>query len=158
MTHRTADLVDAYEDSLQSCEIQFRSFGARASFHGPIRTVRCHEDNALLKHTLSEAGEGAVLVVDGHGSLRTALVGDVIAGLAFKHGWAGLVLWGAVRDSVALAHIDLGIKALGTNPKKSAKTGAGQVDAPLSFGGAQFTPGAWLYADEDGIVVSAARL
>lgn len=158
MTIRTADLIDAHEATLQSCETQFRQFGARHSFNGPIRTVRCQEDNALLKQVLSTPGNGAVLVVDGHGSLRTALVGDMIAGLAEKNGWMGLVINGAIRDSVAIKALDLGVKALGTNPRKSAKTGAGEADVPVTFGGCTFTPGHWLFSDEDGIVVSAEAI
>ena len=154
----TSDLVDAHEASLQSCALPFRQFGGRARFHGPVRTLRTFEDNARLKALVSTPGDGAVLIVDGGGSLRAALIGDVIAGLAHDNGWAGLILWGAVRDSVALATIDIGIKALGTNPWKSGKTGAGQVDGPVCFGGATFRAGDWVYSDEDGIVVSPVRL
>lgn len=158
MAHATADLIDAHEATLQSCDIQFRSFGARTAFHGPIRTLKCFQDNALLKRTLGEDGQGAVLVIDGGGSLHTALVGDMLAGLAQQQGWAGLVVWGVVRDSVALADVDIGIKALGTNPRRAGKTGAGELDIPVEFGGTVFTPGAWLYADEDGIVVNPDQI
>ena len=156
--YATADLVDAHEASVQSCNLQFRDFGGRARFHGRIRTVRCHQDNALLKRVLSEPGEGCVLVIDGGGSLHTALVGDLIAGLGVTNGWAGLVVHGAIRDSVAIGGLDLGVKALGTNPRKSRKTGAGEADVPVAFGGVTFDPGAYLYGDEDGILVSAAAL
>ena len=128
-------------------------FGGRRRFSGPIRTVACFQDNALVKKVLSEPGNGAVLVVDGGGSLHTALVGDLIAGLAQEHGWAGLVVNGAVRDTEALGALDLGIKALGSNPRKSAKLAAGEVDVPVRFGGATFRPGRHLYSDEDGVVV-----
>jgi regulator of ribonuclease activity A len=158
MSFKTADLVDAHSDVVKSCEAQFRQYGGRVRFHGPIRTVKSTEDNALLKQTLSTAGDGAVLVVDGSGSLRSALVGDIIAALGQKNGWAGLVLWGAVRDTVALGGIDIGIKALGSNPWRSSKSGTGQVDVPVSFGGVEFRPGYWLYSDEDGILVSSRRL
>jgi len=154
----TADLVDAHADDVRSCSVQFRQFGGRARFFGPVRTLKTFEDNALIKATLSSPGAGAVLVVDGHASLRCALVGDVIAGLALQNGWAGLVIWGAVRDSVALGSLDLGIKALGTNPCKSAKHGTGVVDVPVSFGGVEFRPGEWLYSDEDGVLLSARAL
>ncbi len=120
--------------------------------------MKTFEDNALIKQVLSTPGDGAVLVVDGSGSLRCALVGDGIAGLGQQNGWAGLVIWGAVRDTAALARLDLGLKALGSNPWKSGKTGAGLADVPVSFGGLTFRPGDWLYSDEDGIVVSACRL
>ncbi|WP_017596532.1 ribonuclease E activity regulator RraA [Nocardiopsis potens] len=154
----TADLIDEHGDALQSCELQFRSFGGRSAFHGPIATIKCHEDNALVKEQLNQPGEGWVLVVDGGGSLRTALMGDMIAAAAEKNGWAGVVINGAVRDVAALAGLDLGVKALGSNPRKSAKSGAGLLDAPVAFGGVVFTPEAWLYSDEDGILVSEQRL
>ena len=150
----TADLIDQHGDSLQSCDLQFRQFGGRKGFSGRIRTVRCHQDNVLVRNVLSEPGEGQVLVVDGGGSLHTSLVGDVIAGLAQGNGWAGLVVNGAVRDVVALGGLAIGLKALGSNPRKSAKAGAGEVDVPVSFGGVHFEPGAYLYSDEDGIVVA----
>jgi regulator of ribonuclease activity A len=153
MEFRTADLVDEHGEALQSCDLQFRQFGGRSRFHGPIRTVECFQDNLLVKQVLSEPGAGAVLVVDGAGSLHTALVGDLIAGLARDNGWAGVVVNGAVRDVAALRDLDVGIKALGSNPRKSAKEGAGQVDLPVTFGGATFRPGRHLYSDEDGVVV-----
>ena len=158
MTFATADLVDAHEDRLHSCSLQFRSYGGRRTFGGPIRTVRTFEDNTLVKQVLSTPGRGAVLVIDGGGSLGRALVGDVIAGLALANGWAGLVIHGAVRDVVALAQLDLGIKALGSNPMKSAKQGIGEIDVPVTIGGVVFTPGASLYSDDDGILVSAEPL
>jgi len=158
MSFATADLVDAHADAVQSCDAQFRQYGGRVRFAGPIRTIKCLEDNGLIKQTLGTPGNGSVLVVDGGGSLRSALVGDMIAASAQKNGWAGLVIWGAVRDTVALADVDLGIKALGSNPWKSVKNGVGQVDVPVSFGGVDFRPGAWVYSDEDGILVSAQQL
>ena len=158
MNFVTADLVDAHAHVVRSCEVQFRSYGKRSRFHGPIRTIKCANDNALIKQTVSTPGNGAVLVVDGGGSLSSALVGDLIAGMAQKNGWAGLVILGAIRDAVALADIDIGIKALGSNPWKSKKDGVGQVDVPLSFGGVDFSPGNWVYSDEDGILVSLRKL
>ncbi|HEX2159283.1 MAG TPA: ribonuclease E activity regulator RraA [Actinomycetes bacterium] len=154
----TADLIDQHGDVLQSCDLQFRQFGGRSRFSGPIRTVRCHQDNVLIRQVLSEPGDGRVLVVDGGGSLHTSLVGDIVAGLAQGNGWAGLVVNGAVRDVVGLAGLDIGVKALGSNPRKSAKEGAGEIDVPVSFGGVRFEPGAHLYSDEDGIVVAATAL
>ncbi len=115
--------------------------------------MSCREDNGLLRDLVHTPGAGAVLVVDGAGSLRTALAGDLIAGAAQASGWAGLVLHGGVRDSVALAALDLGVKALGTIPRKSAKTGAGTVDVPVTFGNLTFSPGDVLHADDDGIVL-----
>ncbi|QES46865.1 S-adenosylmethionine--2-demethylmenaquinone methyltransferase [Streptomyces venezuelae] len=153
----TADLYDEYGERLAVCGLQFRGIGGRRMFAGPVRTVACHEDNALLRELLHTPGEGAVLVVDGGGSLRTALVGDLIAGAAQRNGWAGLIVHGAVRDSVALGGLDLGVLALGTVPRKSGKTGAGTVDEPVSFGGITFRPGGTVYADEDGVVVLPER-
>ena len=154
----TADLIDAHEAILSSCPLQFRNLGGRARFHGPVRTLKVFEDNALVKSTLSSPGEEAVLVIDGGGSLNRALVGDIIAGLAVENGWAGVVVNGAIRDSVAIGALNLGRKALGTNPAKSAKTGAGEADIPVTFGGVTFAPGQWLYSDEDGIVVAPHAL
>jgi regulator of ribonuclease activity A len=135
------------------CETQLRGFGGVRAFSGPIATVRCFEDNVLVKQRVGEPGEGRVLVVDGGGSFRCALVGDNVAGTALTNGWAGLVLNACVRDVDALAELAIGIKALGTNPRPSGKTGEGEVDVVVSFGGADFTPGAMLYSDEDGILV-----
>jgi regulator of ribonuclease activity A len=152
----TADLVDDIGPDVRSCDVQFRQFGARTQFAGPISTVRCVDDNALLKSVLSTPGEAGVLVIDGGASLHTALVGDLIADLARSNDWAGLIVHGAVRDAAALRDIDLGIKALGTNPRKSGKTGAGERDVTVSFGGVEFVPGDIAYCDDDGIVVVAA--
>jgi regulator of ribonuclease activity A len=149
----TADLVDEIGSDVRSCDLQFRQFGGRREFAGPITTVRCFQDNALLKSVLSQPGAGGVLVIDGAGSLHTALVGDVIAELARANGWAGLVVHGAVRDAAALIDIDIGIKALGTNPRKSTKSGAGERDIEISLGGVTFVPGEVAYSDDDGIVV-----
>ena len=150
----TSDLMDDRPDDLDVCELPMRQYGAVFAFQGHVRTVRCHEDNVLLRGLLETPGEGAVLVVDGGGSMRTALLGDQVAGLAVANGWAGLVINGCVRDTVALRRLPVGIKALGSNPRKSAKLGAGEVDVPVTFGGATFVPGGWLTSDEDGIVVT----
>ena len=150
----TADLVDDIGPDVRSCDVQFRQFGARTEFAGQIRTVRCFQDNALLKSVLSEPGEGQVLVIDGDASLHTALVGDVIAELARSNGWAGLIVHGAVRDASTLRGLEIGIKALGTNPRKSTKSGAGERDITVQFGGVAFVPGEIAYSDDDGIVVT----
>ncbi len=151
----TADLVDDIGADVRSCDTQFRQFGGRTQFAGPISTVRCFQDNALLKSVLSEPGAGRVLVIDGSGSLHTALVGDVIAELARSNGWSGLIVHGAVRDAATLRSIDIGIKALGTNPRKSTKTGAGERDIAVELGGVSFVPGHVAHSDDDGIVVVA---
>lgn len=158
MTIATADLYDEYSEELEVCETQLRPFGGLSAFYGEVVTVRCFEDNVLVRRALSEEGAGKVLVVDGGGSLRAALVGDIIAGLAAGNGWAGIVLNGAVRDVDALGGLEIGIKALGSIPRKSGKAGAGEADVPVSFGGARFVPGHWAYSDADGVVASARRL
>ncbi|NUR68086.1 MAG: ribonuclease E activity regulator RraA [Streptomyces sp.] len=149
----TADLVDRYGTELRVCDLQFRQFGALRGFAGPVRTVSCHEDNGLLRELLRTPGDGHVLVIDGGGSLRTALVGDLIAGTAQDNGWAGLIVHGAVRDSATLAGLQIGIKALGTIPRKSAKDSAGAIDTPVTFGDITFRPGDILHADDDGIAL-----
>lgn len=154
MDWSTPDLMDAGGDELDACEIQFRAYGRNRRFAGRVRTVRCLEDNLLLRTVLSTPGEGMVLVVDGGGSYRTALVGDIVAGLALEQGWAGLVINGCVRDSAGLGRLPIGIRALGTSPRRSAKAGTGEVDVPIEFGRATFVPGAFLHCDEDGVVVT----
>ena len=149
----TADLVDEIGPDVRSCDLQFTQYGGRAEFAGPIATVRCFQDNALLKSVLSEPGNGGVLVIDGDGSVHSALVGDVIAGLGVENGWSGIIVNGAVRDAATLRTLDIGIKALGTNPRKSTKTGNGQRDVAVEFGGVVFSPGEIAYSDDDGIVV-----
>lgn len=149
----TADLYDEHGDALASLPVQLRDLGGVRAFSGPVRTVRCYEDNAIVKAVTQTPGDGAVLVVDGGGSLRTALMGDLIAGAAVENGWAGAIIFGAVRDSVALGGLQLGVKALGTNPRKSAKVGAGVQDEPVEIGGVVFRPGAMVHADEDGVLV-----
>lgn len=149
----TADLVDEIGPDVRSCDTQFQNLGGRTEFFGPVVTVRCFQDNALLKSVLGEPGEGRVLVIDGDASVHTALVGDLIAELGRSNGWAGVVVNGAIRDSAIVATMNFGCKALGTNPRKSTKTGDGQRDVTVSFGGVDFSPGDLLYADSDGIVL-----
>ncbi|MGW2095484.1 ribonuclease E activity regulator RraA [Promicromonospora sukumoe] len=149
----TADLYDEHGEALASLPLQLRDFGGVRAFSGPVRTIRCHEDNGLVKVVTQTPGEGAVLVVDGGGSLRSALMGDLIAAAAVENGWAGAIIHGAIRDSVAIGGLALGVKALGTNPRKSSKTGAGVVDEPVEIGGVVFRPGAMVHADEDGVLV-----
>lgn len=154
----TADLYDANEDSVQVALPMFGDFGGRLTFHGPIATVKVHEDNTLVRKALEEKGEGRVLVVDGGESLRCALVGDMLAELGRDNGWAGIIVSGCIRDSAVIATIDIGVKAIGTNPRKSLKLNAGQRDVPVSFAGVTFTPGEYVYADEDGILLSKKPL
>ena len=158
MSYATTDLSDAHAD-LQICEPLFGDFGGIEKFHGPIRTLKIFEDNALVRSTLETPGKGAVLVVDGGGSVRCALVGGNLGVLAVKNGWAGIVVNGCVRDSEELSGQAVGIKALAAHPRKSEKgLHSGHVDKVVSFAGVTFKPGAWLYADADGIVVSDTEL
>jgi regulator of ribonuclease activity A len=158
MIFKTADLFDNFGDRVQVCEPIFRDFGGRSNFAGPVSTVKCFEDNSLVKSALAEPVEGRVLVVDAGGSLRCAMLGDMIAASAVKHGWQGVLMFGCVRDSVEIARMDLGVKALATNPRKSEKRGEGQRDIPVNFAGVCFRPGEYIYCDEDGVLVTAESL
>ena len=149
----TADLYDERGEELASIALQFQSLGGHSHFSGPVRTIRCFEDNALVKSTLASPGNGAVLVVDGSGSLRTALMGDMIAASAVANGWAGVVINGAIRDREAIAELPLGVKALGSNPRKSAKAGAGETDVDLLIDGVTIRTGATIWCDPDGILI-----
>jgi len=152
----TADLYDEHGEGLQSCDTQFRQYGARRRFAGTVVTVRSHEDNALLKQIVREPGQGKVVVVDADGSVHCAMLGDKMADTAAANGWEGIIINGAIRDAEALAGIKIGVKALGTNPRKSHKHGAGQVNVPVAFGGVVFLPGASVVSDDDGVVVLQA--
>ena len=158
MTFSTADLHDEHEGKVQVANILMQSFGRKTRFSGPISTVKCFDDNSLVRTALEEPGNGRVLLVDGGGSIRCALVGDKLAELGMENGWAGLVINGCIRDSVVVSTLDIGIKALGTNPRRSVKKGKGERDIPLNFADANFTPGDYLYADEDGILLSPVEL
>lgn len=158
MEIKTADLCDAHAAELHVAEPIFRDYGGAAAFGGPISTVQVYEDNMLVRAALEQPGHGRVLVVDGGGSLRCALVGDLLAGLGVQNGWAGLVVYGCIRDSAEIARLPIGVRALATNPLRSAKRGEGQRDAPVTFAGVTFVPGQHLYADADGIVVAERAL
>jgi regulator of ribonuclease activity A len=153
----TSDLLDEHGDRAQVCELQFRRFGSTGDFSGELQTVRCLEDNVLLKQELSTPGRGRVLVVDAGGTYRCAVLGDNIAALARDNGWAAIVVNGCVRDLAGLREVGLPIKALGTNPRPSGKAGDGEIGATLQFGGATFRPGDTLVSDEDGLVVLPAQ-
>lgn len=158
MTFQTTDLCDANEGKVRVVAPMFRSFGGKTRFTGPISTLKVFEDNSLVRSALETAGAGRVLVVDGGGSMRCAMVGDQLAALGVKNGWAGIVVYGCIRDSGPIAGMDIGVFALGTHPQKSVKKGAGDQDIPVTFGGVTFVPGHWLYADEDGVIVADAPL
>lgn len=154
----TTDLCDAHEGQVRVVEPMFSSFGGRAAFHGRIATLKLFEDNSLVRQTLGSPGEGRVLVIDGGGSLRRALVGDQLAALGVANGWVGMVVYGCIRDSRAIGEMDIGVFAIDTHPMKTVKNNVGEADIPVSFGGVTFVPGEWLYADEDGVIVSANAL
>ncbi|MDJ0739755.1 MAG: ribonuclease E activity regulator RraA [Gammaproteobacteria bacterium] len=158
MTFKTADLCDDHAGDLQICEPLFSSFGGRPRFHGEVSTIKCFEDNSLVREAVAEAGNGRVLVVDAGGSLRCAMLGDMLAAKAAKNGWSGVIMNGLIRDSADIADMDLGVRALGTYPLKSVKKGIGERDVAVKFAGVRFVPGSHVYADEDGVVVSATPL
>lgn len=155
---KTADLCDEFENELGVCLAQFRSFGGCKSFSGEIETVRTFEDVGLVRQCLEQPGHGRVLVVDGGGSLRAALLGDRLATKAIDNGWAGAIVLGAVRDIDVLATLAFGVMALGTCPARGTFDGTGVIGVPLQAGGAEFAPGRFVYCDHDGIVVSSRRL
>jgi regulator of ribonuclease activity A len=154
----TADLCDGYPELVQVAQPEFREYGGLAKFSGPIETLRVFEDNALVRQILESDGAGRVLVIDGGGSRRCALVGGRLGAVAYEHGWAGLVINGSVRDTAELSQVPIGIRALNSVPLRSGKEGAGQRGAPLTFAGVAFVPGSFLYADSDGIVVAERNL
>lgn len=157
MSESTADISDEFGESLQYCELSFRQYGRRRGFSGPVTTVQCFQDIGLLRSVLGTPGAGGVLVVDGGGSTRAALLGDTMAQLAIDSGWSGLVINGVVRDTRALADMDLGIKALGSSPRRGGRTGDGRHDVAVTFGGAVFRPGERVVSDEDGVIVLGPR-
>jgi len=154
----TADLCDAHEGRIAALEPVFAQFGGLSRFCGQVQTVKAFEDNVLVKAELAKPGAGRVLVVDAGGSLRCAMVGDVLAQMAVDNGWAGILVYGAIRDSAAIGGMALGVLALGTHPMKSVKKGAGDVGIAVTFAGQTIRPGAWLYADDDGVVLADAPL
>jgi regulator of ribonuclease activity A len=154
----TADLCDEFGAAVQLVEPIFRDLGGVSKFAGEIETVRVFEDNALVAQAVESQGLGRVLVVDGGGSLGTALVGGRLAVLAHKNGWAGLVINGCVRDAAEIREIPLGVRALNTSPMRSGKRGLGERGSKVRFAGATFSPGEFLYADDDGMLVAEKRL
>ena len=155
----TPDLCDTYPEHVQVViGLHWRSYGARVAFGGPVATVKCHEDNSRVKELVNQPGQGRVLLVDGGGSLRHALIGDLLAAKARDNGWAGVVIHGACRDVEVLAEMEIGVFALGSVPLKSVRRGEGQVDVPVSFGGVSVHPGDYIYADANGVIVADRAL
>ncbi|HPE61636.1 MAG TPA: ribonuclease E activity regulator RraA [Thiolinea sp.] len=159
MTFKTADLLDEHEDrALQVLQPGFHNFGGQSRFSGRIVTLKIYEDNSLVRELVAEDGRGKVLVVDGGGSTRCALLGDLLAEKAARNGWAGILVYGMIRDSVDISSMAIGVKALGTFPLKSVKRGVGLRDETVHFHDVTFTPGHYLYSDEDGVIVSPVAL
>ena len=158
MLRSICDLSDDHPGEVRAAESIFRDFGGLRVFRGPITTLRCFEDNALLKATLATPGEGRVMVVDGGGSLRRALIGDKLGALLLENSWAGIVVNGAARDVENLRDMPVAVRALGICPTRPGQEGTGERDVVVDFAGTVFRPGEWLYADENGIIVSAEAL
>jgi regulator of ribonuclease activity A len=155
---KTADLVDAHQDKVRFCNLPFLKVGRIRAFCGPVATVKCFEDNALLKAYLREPGGGRVMVVDGGGSTRVALLGDQNAGILRSSGWAGIIINGAIRDSTEIDRMDVGVFCLAISPMKSGKDGFGKRDNSVEFGGVTFRPGDYVYCDADGVLVASEKL
>ena len=158
MTIKTADLCDDYSNELQICSLQFTSYGKNKRFSGPIKTVKVFEDNVLVREALEQIPEGSVLVVDGGGSRRCALLGDRLGEIAETRNLAGVIIYGLVRDTADLAEQSIGVMSLGSNPLKSVKKGKGERDITLNFGDVEWVPDHYVYADEDGVVVATRNL
>ncbi len=154
----TADLCDDFSDNIAVAQPLFKSYGLQPRFCGPAYTLKVFEDNALVRSTLEQDGKGQVLVIDGGGSIRCALVGGNLGVLACDNNWSGIVVNGCIRDSVEINQQSIGVKALGTHPLKSIKKGVGDINIAVRFADVTFTPGHWVYSDEDGIVVSPKKL
>jgi len=159
MAQKITDLCDNNPDKVRVADpIGFKDFGGTKLFNGQIETVKCFEDNSFVRKALEQNGEGKVLVVDGGGSMRCALLGDMLGELGVKNKWNGIIVYGCIRDSAAMATLQIGVKALNTIPLKSNKRNEGQQNIPVHFAGIDFAPGEFVYCDEDGIIVSRERL
>ena len=158
MIFKTADLYDEYGDDLKVALPIFRDYGGKKIFHGPISTIKAFEDNSLVRKVLEEPGDGRVLIIDGDESLRCAMVGDMLAKLGMENGWEGIIVFGCIRDADVISKINIGVKALNTNPRKSLKQGLGVKDVPVTFAGITFNVGEYVYADIDGVIVSENKI
>lgn len=158
MTFTTPDICDEFLAEIQVLEPLFTEYGGKDKFCGEIVTIKCFEDNSLVKKTLAGDGHGKVMVVDGGGSLRCALLGDMLGAMAAQNGWQGILINGCVRDVEILKSIDLGVRALNCLPPKSEKRNEGQFNVPVRFAGVDFQPGQYLYADENGIIIAGEKL
>lgn len=163
MSFQTTDLCDANEEAISAGRLRvlapmLRHYGGRKRFAGPATTLKLFEDNSFVRKMLEQPGYGRVLVVEGAGSLRCALLGDQLAEMAVRNTWAGVIVHGCIRDSLAIGALDLGVMALATHPQKSVKRNVGEIDVAVSFGGVRVLPGEWIYADEDGVLISDSAL
>ena len=158
MQFLTTDLCDAHPDLVRVVEPLFTNYGGKVCFGGPIVTVKCHEDNSVVRDTAATPGHGRVMVVDGGASMRRSLLGDMIAENAVKNGWQGFIIYGCIRDVDAIRQLDIGVQALGRIPLRTDKRGIGQRDIAVTFGGVTFRPGEFVYADNNSIIVSAQDL
>jgi regulator of ribonuclease activity A len=155
---KTADLCDQFAGELDVCEPIFRAYGGRIRFAGPAATIKCFEDNSRVRDLTAEPGDGRVLVIDAGGSMRRAVLGDMLAQKAVESGWEGVLVYGCIRDAAVIARMPLGVRAMATCPLKTGKRGEGQRDLPVRFAGVTIQPGDWVYADEDGVIVSRRKL
>ncbi len=154
----TPDLCDAYPELVRVVEPIFKNYGGISSFGGEIVTIKCFEDNSHVKETAAKNGRGKVMVVDGGGSLKRALLGDLIAETAYKNGWQGFIIYGCVRDVEIIGGINIGVKAINSIPLKTNRKRLGDVGVPITFGGVTFKPGEYVYADKTGVIVSSQKL
>lgn len=154
----TPDLCDEFAEVIQVLEPMFNNYGGRKAFGGEVVTVKCFEDNSLVKEQVGLPGNGKVLVVDGGGSKRAALLGDMLAEKACENGWAGVIVYGCIRDVDVIAKTDLGVQALATHPMKTDKRGIGDLNVAVKFAGVLIVPGCFIYADNNGIIVSSKKL
>jgi len=148
------ELCDQFEELVNVVEPIFTNFGAKERFSGEIVTLKCFEDNSKVRELAGQDGTGKVLVVDGGGSLRRALLGDMLAEKAAANGWEGMIIYGCIRDVNAIATIDLGVQALAAHPMKTEKRGLGDINQDVYFGGVTFVPGHYIYADNNGVLVA----
>ncbi|MEC8429702.1 MAG: ribonuclease E activity regulator RraA [Pseudomonadota bacterium] len=158
MEYITPDLCDEYPELVQVVEPMFNNYGGRSSFGGEIVTIKCFEDNSLVREQVAQPGKGKVLVVDAGGSLRRACLGDMLAEKAVANEWEGILMYGCIRDVDAIGALDLGVQALNTHPMKTEKRGLGDLNVDVTFGGVTFRPGQFVYADNNGVIVSPEPL
>ena len=154
----TPDLCDKYPELVQVVEPMFNNYGGKESFGGEIVTVKCFEDNSIVKEQVANPGHGKVMIVDGGASMRAALLGDMLAEKAAENGWEGLIVYGCIRDVDVIMETNLGVQALSTHPMKTDKRGLGDLNVPVTFGGVTFKPGQYVYADNNGVIISPEKL